>query len=986
MGKKSTPQLGFVPEEPFKHVSHKAHKPKTQQLSNKELKRRQRKLKKLEEKKEKAQKRDKLLELIKEKSIGNELEQVMQSTRSLGQKETTKERLKKSLLKEKLGLSFDQDLFQEHEVQSDWNEEPDPVIPLPSKKQKSEPPREPSPEPLFIPLQPSKPLPQKPYEVSVTNLPSNFSGLAETHLEASELPIINMEQEIMEAFVHNPFIIVCGETGSGKSTQVPRFLYEKGLQNKIGITQPRRVAAISLAQRVAQETGFELGKEVGYQVRYDSSMMGSKIKFMTDGILMKEIESDFLLKNYSALIIDEAHERSVNTDVLLGLLSRIVPLRQKLVSQGALEEELKVVIMSATLRVEEFVENKALFPFQKPPVINIEARQFPVTVHFSKTTDSSNYLNKALRKTIKIHRQLPEGGILVFLTGKKEVIQLTQELKQVIPEAKVLGLYSQLSKEKQLKVFEPTQKRLIVVSTNVAETSLTIPQIKYVVDTGLEKRKVYSGKLEMSRFKIEWISKASAEQRAGRAGRVSAGHCYRLYSQTAFGLHFEEFRTPPILSTPIGSYVLALKALGIKNTLKFPFPSPPLQQDLLNSLKLLNTLGALKRVRSGQGDVFEITPLGKKMSQLPVAARYSKMLVMAKERGVGEYVLPVVAGMEVEQVFVWDFEGDTPKEKMALAKKQHARWFNPQSDLLAYLKVLLKLAKSPLSVSGFCNKYFLNEKNLSEMLSLAYQLYSLLLEVEKPSLSNFKLQKPSTSQQVEILKSVASGLLDQVAVQVESPDSSYISKKRIPYLPSTPPDKSLYPTDYELPDYIFIHPSSYLFSKAPPQFVCYQSLIFTRRPCMVGVTHLQPQWLFELGGDLVQNLSVLEDPEPQYCPKEDCLKAWVCASFGPSCWKLPPVYSEFPHNERVYYWFLRHLMEGKVVPKHYNWTVKATSVTNPQASGSQKQIASVISQFKKLNILSRKNLLENTHVAPHITQLLPPNEQPKFIEALLSLK
>ena len=453
------------------------------------------------------------------------------------------------------------------------------------------------------------------------------------------LPIAHMEQEIIETIRYNNITIICGETGSGKSTQLPVFLLQNGFvkNGKIGITQPRRIAAITLAQRVSSELGFTIGKEIGYQVRYDSDNISKEnvIKFMTDGILLKEIASDFLLKDYNVIIIDEAHERTINTDILLGLLSRIIPLRAKMAEDLGLNE-LKLVIMSATLRVSDFTDNKNLFN-DCPPVINIDSRQYPVTLHFAKTTNTEKYIDLVVEKTKKIHKNLPPGGILIFLPGKKDVLSVKSLLKSVLPvfETQILCLYSMLSIKKQLKIFKPYEnKRLIVVSTNVAETSITIPNIVYVIDTGLEKIKVYSGQLMMSKYITTYISQASAMQRSGRAGRTSPGHCYRLYSNAAYNNVFSQFRNPEICNSPLSTIILQLKAIGIKNVLKFPFPTVPSEVSLQESLQILKDLDALKQNRKGTGDVFEITDVGREMACFPVAPRYAKMLAVSKRLGV----------------------------------------------------------------------------------------------------------------------------------------------------------------------------------------------------------------------------------------------------------------------------------------------------------------------------------------------------------------
>ncbi|XP_013775733.2 probable ATP-dependent RNA helicase DHX37 [Limulus polyphemus] len=543
--------------------------------------------------------------------------------------------------------------------------------------------------------------PKKENDASSTpqNKPAIFVTLNRSpEIQAARLalPILAEEQVIMEAISENPVVILCGETGSGKTTQVPQFLYEGGYAREglIGITEPRRVAAITMSQRVGMEMNLS-SQEVSYQIRFEGNVTeNTKIKFMTDGVLLKEIQKDFLLIRYSVIIIDEAHERSVYSDILIGLLSRIVPLREKR------NNPLKLVIMSATLRVEDFTENPRLFK-KPPPVIKVESRQFPVSVHFNKRTPVEDYLGDAYRKICKIHRQLPEGGILVFVTGQQEIKSLCWKLKRTFPFAKkqqfktsnensstkeeeniqdsdgewddvksfkqkfkggekkrmqkkgrkfellpkinlddysvepmdeeriqeemgedgdnlfsdedddyrvqgdlgkqtsqplfVLPLYSLLAPDRQAKVFQPPPEgtRLCVVATNVAETSLTIPNIKYVVDTGKVKTRVYDQVSGISAFLVSWTSKASANQRAGRAGRTAPGHCYRLYSSAVFNDEFTQFSAPEITRRPVDDLVLQMKAMYIDKVVNFPFPSPPDEEALKAGEKRLIMMGAL---------------------------------------------------------------------------------------------------------------------------------------------------------------------------------------------------------------------------------------------------------------------------------------------------------------------------------------------------------------------------------------------------------
>ncbi|ORX49992.1 P-loop containing nucleoside triphosphate hydrolase protein [Piromyces finnis] len=627
----------------------------------------------------------------------------------------------------------------------------------------------------------------------------------EIQLARLQLPVTAEEQQIMETIMENDVTILCGETGSGKTTQIPQFLYEAGFGNPkhpqftgmIGITQPRRVAAVSMAKRISEEMNLTNG-EVAYQIRYDSGTVKpfTRIKFMTDGILLRELSlaassdksnnnaskdtaknqnvEDLLLTKYSAIIIDEAHERTVGTDVLIGWLTRIVKLRNDKDSMLAkkLNKPLKLIIMSATLRVDDFTQNKTLFPTKVPPVIKVDGRQHKVVVHYNKRTPVDDYITDVYKKICKIHKKLPSGGILVFLTGQQEIQILCKKLRKKFPinrnkdamlidnqskdssdessdneddidnlqkkekatgaggfgaeddnvelendnkdKAKttqmlddmsdiededeeasdseeeeitilngdiddeedeefdkvmdddeddddvpvgglhVLPLYSLLPTAAQLRVFEkpPENSRLCVIATNVAETSLTIPNIRYVVDTGKVKTRVYDPYTGIQTYQIRWTSKASADQRAGRAGRTGPGHCYRLFSSAVFNDQFEGFSKPEILKTPIDGVVVQMKSMGISQVCNFPFPTAPNRDQLRKSERILTYLGALDPDTKN----LKITPLGKLIAKLPVLPRYGKMLILAAQQGnaILPYVIAIVAGLSVGDPFERD--------------------------------------------------------------------------------------------------------------------------------------------------------------------------------------------------------------------------------------------------------------------------------------------------------------------------------------------
>uniref|UniRef100_A0A452H4J1 Uncharacterized protein n=1 Tax=Gopherus agassizii TaxID=38772 RepID=A0A452H4J1_9SAUR len=738
-----------------------------------------------------------------------------------------------------------------------------------------------------------------------------------------KLPILAEEQVIMEAINENPVVIICGETGSGKTTQVPQFLYEAGYASSdgiIGITEPRRVAAVSMSHRVAKEMNVS-HRVVSYQIRYEGNVTDeTKIKFMTDGVLLKEIQKDFLLLKYKVIIIDEAHERSVYTDILIGLLSRIVPLR------GKKEQPMKLIIMSATLRVEDFTDNKKLFP-AVPPAIQVDARQFPVTVHFNKRTPVDDYNGECFRKVCKIHRMLPAGGILVFLTGQAEVHSLCRRLRKAFPFRKneteggeekeesveetrkfkkskqkktmplpkidlnsysvlpvdegdedreaemdddedavgsdmdldlgddgleegkksdsslplyVLPLYSLLAPEKQAKVFRPPPlgTRLCVVATNVAETSLTIPSIKYVVDCGKVKKRFYDKVTGVSSFRVTWTSQASANQRAGRAGRTEPGHCYRLYSSAVFS-DFEKFSPPEITRRPVEDLILQMKALNIEKVINFPFPTPPRTEALAAAEELLIALGALKEpLKTGRLKELQIaklsspiSPLGITMASFPVAPRYAKMLALSKQHDCLPYAITIVSAMTVREFFeeferpaVSEEETEKLKGKKARVIQMRRIWagqgpFQKLGDLMVMLGAVGACEYAGCTPK-FCEANGLRYKAMLEIRRLRGQLTTAVNSV-CPDAGLFvdpKMKPPTETQVTYLRQIVLAGLGDHIARRIQAEE--LLDEKW----------KNAYKTPL-LDDPVFIHPNSVLF-KQLPEFVVYQEIVETTQMYM----------------------------------------------------------------------------------------------------------------------------------------------------------
>ncbi|KAL1923687.1 uncharacterized protein VTP21DRAFT_8667 [Calcarisporiella thermophila] len=796
-----------------------------------------------------------------------------------------------------------------------------------------------------------------------------------------KLPVCGEEQVIMDAITHNPVVIICGETGSGKTTQVPQFLYEAGYGHAgsdnpgmVGITQPRRVAAVSMAKRVAQELGVT-EETVSHQIRYDTTVSpDTKIKFMTDGVLLRELATDFLLSRYSAIIIDEAHERSLNTDILIGVVSRVLRLREEMSKENPEKvKPLRIIIMSATLRVEDFTSNRTLFD-TPPPILKVDARQYPVTMHFNKRTQA-DYVTEAFRKVCKIHARLPAGGILVFLTGQNEISVLCKKLRKRYPmpqddkktnlkqskkdediekksekvnprntdveleelaigenedfedfdsdesdvdiqpsddEAEVntplhvLPLYSLLPTSAQMRVFQPPPEgtRLCVVATNVAETSLTIPDIKYVVDCGRVKERQYDPQSGVQSFEIGWTSKASADQRAGRAGRTQAGHCYRLYSSAVFDNEFQKFSIPEINRIPIEGVVLQMKAMNIDNVMNFPFPSPPDRSALKKAEQLLVYLSAL------ESDSKRITEVGRTMSMFPLAPRFSKMLTIGSQHGCLPYVITVVAALSVGDPFVQDYnldshhpeddneEDEDAEELSEIRKEEVAEKARRKINRKKYYETQLKYAGTPansdilklLNVVGayefggasdaFCDKNFLRLKAMQEIRKLRNQI-TQLVQTNCPGVDvciDPKMRPPTDVQRQALRQILAAGFIDQVAVRkdlVADAENEGTGKKR---------ERPAYVTLWS-DEEAFIHPTSILHRQAP-DFVVYNELFKTSRVWLKGVTEIEGKWLAKLGRVLC---SYSKPPTPRLTEKRKEIDCYVTPYFGPKAWPLPSV-------------------------------------------------------------------------------------------------
>ncbi|XP_014523036.1 ATP-dependent RNA helicase DEAH13 [Vigna radiata var. radiata] len=992
---------------------------------------------------------------------------------------------------------------------------------------------------------------------------------SEVEDKRKDLPIVMMEQEIMEAINDCSSVIICGETGCGKTTQVPQFLYEAGYGSSkgiIGVTQPRRVAVLATAKRVAYELGLHLGKEVGFQVRYDKKIgENCSIKFMTDGILLREVQNDILLRRYSVIILDEAHERSLNTDILIGMLSRVIKTRQmiyneqqkmilsgEIISPEKIIFPLRLVLMSATLRVQDFTSGKLFHT--SPPVIEVPTRQFPVAVYFSKKTEKTDYIGEAYKKVLAIHKRLPPGGILVFVTGQREVEDLCRKLRKasrefvkkkvegsvqtdstvinetnfvggvniseineafevqgsssiqhtdrfsgydedednanenesefshdteteselefdddnlVLPEnnsnivdalgqvgslaslkaafeklswqatssssieektfsaniesnldqSKVLGekatkencstpgalcvlpLYAMLPAAAQLRVFEKVGEgeRLVVVATNVAETSLTIPGIKYVVDTGREKVKNYDPSNGMETYEIQWISKASAAQRAGRSGRTGPGHCYRLYSSAAFNNEFPEHSPAEVEKVPVHGVVLLLKSMHIKKVANFPFPTSLKAASLLEAENCLKSLEALDSKD-------ELTPLGKAMAHYPLSPRHSRMLLTVIRNTRHElkcnlnlllaYAVAAAAALSLSNPFIMQYEDDNSRdskmsEKSGLgydekdfdkkgkssrkklketAKVAREKFRVVTSDALTIAYALQCFEHSHKSVE-FCDDYALHFKTMDEMSKLRQQLLKLVFyQIDKGGLEEEYSWNHGTLEDVEcawqvssekyplslveerlICEAICAGWADRVAKRITSFSRAFDGEKT---------SRALRYQSCMVDESVLLHRWSSL-STVGPEYLVYNELLETKRPkkegistkraYMHGATSVEPSWLVEHAKSSCVFSAPLKDPRSYYDAQTDQVKCWVTPTFGRFSWKLPMHSLPISNDEDRVQAFAYALLEGQVCPclksvRKY-MSAPPESIMKKEAFG-QKRVVNLFSKLK----------------------------------------
>ncbi|HZW22823.1 ATP-dependent RNA helicase HrpA, partial [Noviherbaspirillum sp.] len=634
-----------------------------------------------------------------------------------------------------------------------------------------------------------------------------------------ELPVSGRRKEIADALRANQVIIVSGETGSGKTTQLPKICLELGRGQKglIGHTQPRRIAASSTAKRIAQELGSPPGEHVGFKVRFtDTLSKGASVKLMTDGILLAETQTDPLLKQYDTIIIDEAHERSLNIDFLLGYLKQLLPRRP----------DLKVIITSATIDADRFARHFG--KGDKPaPVIEVSGRLYPVEVRYRPVEPSEKGDGKpsaqkeqrdlmdAVVDAVDELARIGPGDVLVFLPGEREIRDAAEALrKHHPPHVEILPLFARLSVQEQERVFRTSNARRIVLATNVAETSLTVPGIRYVVDTGLARVKRYSYRNKVEQLQIEPVAQSAANQRAGRCGRVAAGVCIRLYDEQDF-LQRPKFADPEILRSSLAAVILRMKSLRLTDVETFPFIEPPMGRAIADGYQLLQELGAVDESN-------QLTALGRQLAKLPLDPRVGRMILAARDNAALSEVLVIASALSVQD------PRDRPLEAQDAADNAHKKFADEKSEFLSYLKIwkwfedAIEHKKSNKQLMESCRANFLSQLRLREWRDVHSQLLTLVRE------QGWRLNEaPATYEQVHT--ALLTGLLGNIGYKVDD-EQHYLGARGIKF---------------------FIWPGSHLAKKAG-RWVMGAELVDTTRLYARCIAQIQPEWLERVGGHLLK--------------------------------------------------------------------------------------------------------------------------------------
>ncbi|QIM62654.1 ATP-dependent RNA helicase HrpA [Pasteurellaceae bacterium Orientalotternb1] len=687
-------------------------------------------------------------------------------------------------------------------------------------------------------------------------------------IDYPDLPVSARRDEILKLIAENQVVVIAGETGSGKTTQLPKMCLElgRGVKGLIGHTQPRRIAARSVATRIAEELKSELGSTIGYKVRFNDQVSDNTlVKLMTDGILLAEIQSDRYLNQYDTLIIDEAHERSLNNDFILGYLKQILPKRP----------DLKVIITSATIDVERFSKH-----FNNAPIIEVSGRTFPVEVRYRPIIEEEDQdqLQGILNAVDELQAE-GRGDILIFMNGEREIRDTADALEKAeLRHTEILPLYARLSAAEQQRIFNPSNLNRIILATNVAETSLTIPNIKYVIDTGTARISRYSYRTKVQRLPIEPISQASANQRKGRCGRISEGICIRLYSEADFNSR-PEFTDPEILRTNLASVILQMTALGLSDIAAFPFVDAPDHKHIQDGIKLLDELQAIRprskktlpplagevverseteggkqAVRSEEnfanppspsakgdriGNSWELTAIGRQLAQLPVDPRLGRMVIEAAKNGSLHEVMMIVSALSIQD------PRERPQEKQQSADDKHRRFADKDSDFLAFVNLwqFIQIQQKELTKNQFrrlCQKDFLNYLRVREWQDIYHQLRLTVREM------GLHINSQDANYQ-QIHTALLTGLLSHIGLK-DNEKMSYLGARNAHFA---------------------IFPNSVLFKKQP-KWVMAAELVETSKLWGRMVAKIEPEWV----EPLAQHLTKSSYSEPHWAKSKGAVMAY----------------------------------------------------------------------------------------------------------------
>ncbi|WP_303819875.1 ATP-dependent RNA helicase HrpA [Actinobacillus minor] len=630
-------------------------------------------------------------------------------------------------------------------------------------------------------------------------------------IEYPDLPVSARREEILKLIAEHQVVVIAGETGSGKTTQLPKMCLElgRGVKGLIGHTQPRRIAARSVATRIAEELKSELGSTIGYKVRFNDQISDNTlVKLMTDGILLAEIQNDRYLNQYDTLIIDEAHERSLNNDFILGYLKQILAKRP----------DLKVIITSATIDVERFSKH-----FSNAPIIEVSGRTYPVEVRYRPIVEEEDQdqLQGILNAVDELQAE-GRGDILIFMNGEREIRDTAEALqKQELRHTEILPLYARLSAAEQQRIFNPSNLNRIILATNVAETSLTIPNIKYVIDTGTARISRYSYRTKVQRLPIEPISQASADQRKGRCGRISEGICIRLYSEEDFNAR-PQFTDPEILRTNLASVILQMTALGLTDIASFPFVDAPDQRHIQDGIRLLEELQAFEFKKTKNGEIRELTQIGHQLAQLPIDPRLGRMVIEAAKNGSLHEVMMIVSALSIQD------PRERPQEKQQSADDKHRRFADKESDFLAFVNLwhFIQEQQKELTKNQFrklCQKDYLNYLRVREWQDIYHQLRLAVREMGLPINS-----EAANYQQIHT--ALLAGLLSHIGLK-DNEKMHYLGARNT---------------------HFYLFPNSVLFKKQP-KWVMAAELVETTKLWGRMVARIEPEWVEPLAKHLTKS-------------------------------------------------------------------------------------------------------------------------------------